>query len=78
MKRLKINAQLVYLISISWLGAAVGCFVQNVGIIGGVAAGVGALHLVYAIWLDRKESKQSKTADAPKKGKNKQANKNKR
>lgn len=56
----KINAQLLYVIAIAWLVAAVGCFTRGVGQMAVIAFAIGTLHLIWAIWQDRKESKQSK------------------
>lgn len=58
--KFKINSQLVYVIAIAWFVAAVGCFTRGVGLLGAIAAGVGTLHFVLAIYFDRKESKKKK------------------
>ena len=56
--KIRINAQLLYVIAIAWYVGAVGCFTRGVGLMGAIAAGAGTLHFVWAIVQDRKESQK--------------------
>jgi len=56
----KLNAQLLYVVAIAWFVAAVGCFVKGIGSLAIIFAGMGLLHLVWAIVRDIKESKETK------------------
>lgn len=58
--KIRINAQLLYVIAIAWYVGAVGCFTRGVGMMGAIAAGVGTLHFVWAIVQDRKENNPPK------------------
>ena len=54
----KSRAALLYVIAIAWYVAAVGCFVRNVPLLGGIFAGIGTLQLILAAVIDIKEEKK--------------------
>lgn len=56
--KIHINAQLLYVIAIAWLVAAVGCIIRHVGVLAVVFAAMGTLHFIAAIVADVKESKK--------------------
>lgn len=49
-----INAQLLYVITIAWFVAAIGCYVRTVGALTLVFAALGFIHLIWAIVMDIK------------------------
>jgi len=57
---IKLNAQLLYVITIAWFVAAVGCFIKGVGSLAIIFAAMGLFHLVWAIVRDVKEGKEKK------------------
>lgn len=49
-----INAQLLYVITMAWFVAAIGCYVRTVGALTLVFAALGFIHLIWAIVMDIK------------------------
>ncbi|MCQ2341794.1 MAG: hypothetical protein MJZ48_05015 [Paludibacteraceae bacterium] len=52
-----LNAQLLYVITIAWFVAAIGCFVKGIGSIAAIFATLGTIHLIWAIVVDVREGK---------------------
>ena len=53
-----INAQLLYVITMAWFVAAIGCYVRAVGALTLVFAALGLIHLIWAIAVDIKEGRR--------------------
>ncbi len=58
-QKIKLNAQLLYVIAIAWLVAAVGCYLRQVGVLSILAFGMGLIHLIWAIVADVREGKKN-------------------
>lgn len=58
-----INAQLLYVITMAWFVAAIGCYIRDVGVLTLVFAALGLIHLVWAIVADIKEGKEERRKD---------------
>lgn len=57
--KIHINAQLLYVITMAWFVAAIGCYVRSVGALTFVFAALGLIHLIWAIVVDIKEERRN-------------------
>lgn len=57
--KIYINAQLLYVITMAWFVAAIGCYVRSVGALTIVFAALGLIHLIWAIVVDIKEERRN-------------------
>lgn len=53
-----INAQLLYVITMAWFVASIGCYVRAVGVLALVFVALGLIHLIWAIVVDIKEGRR--------------------
>jgi len=58
-QKIKLNAQLLYVIAIAWLVAGVGCLMRQVGVLSILAFSMGLIHLAAAIITDIRECKKN-------------------
>lgn len=54
-----INAQVLYVITMAWFVAAIGCYIRAVGVLALVFAALGLIHLIWAIVVDIKEERKT-------------------